>query len=226
MAAAWHGWARHLHLAREYWLLVPGYIAMGTDIGLTISPGTTDALGAAAPQQRSQASGIVQTVRQVGGVIGIAVLGAIVPTSRPPRRGRLHRAPTAAAMASPPVTERRRIDGGDGGRRSGVRAAARAGRAATPGLGGNRDGQCPSAARASGRPRPRPRPRSTRRDAASARRSLTPSFCIPRYRCLDGPHREDEAVGDLGVAEALRGQVDELGLAGESARPRWCRDRR
>jgi EmrB/QacA subfamily drug resistance transporter len=72
---AWLGW--HLHL-REYWWLVPGYIAMGTGIGLTISPGTTDALGAAAPQQRSQASGIVQTVRQVGGVIGIAVLGAIV----------------------------------------------------------------------------------------------------------------------------------------------------
>jgi EmrB/QacA subfamily drug resistance transporter len=71
----WLGW--HLHL-REYWWLVPGYIAMGTGIGLTISPGTTDALGAAVPQQRSQASGIVQTVRQVGGVIGIAVLGAIV----------------------------------------------------------------------------------------------------------------------------------------------------
>jgi EmrB/QacA subfamily drug resistance transporter len=72
---AWLGW--HLHL-REYWWLVPGYIAMGTGIGLTISPGTTDALGAAPARQRSQASGIVQTVRQVGGVIGIAVLGAIV----------------------------------------------------------------------------------------------------------------------------------------------------
>ncbi|HTU97375.1 MAG TPA: MFS transporter [Solirubrobacteraceae bacterium] len=72
---AWLGWHQHL---REYAWLVPGYVAMGTGIGLTISPGTTDALGAAAPQQRSQASGIVQTVRQVGGVIGIAVLGAIV----------------------------------------------------------------------------------------------------------------------------------------------------
>jgi EmrB/QacA subfamily drug resistance transporter len=72
---AWLGW--HLHL-REYWWLVPGYVAMGVGIGLTISPGTTDALGAAPATQRSQASGIVQTVRQVGGVIGIAVLGAIV----------------------------------------------------------------------------------------------------------------------------------------------------
>ncbi len=72
---AWLGW--HLHL-QEWTPLVPGYVAMGVGIGLTISPATTDALGAASPTERSQASGIVQTVRQVGGVIGIAVLGAIV----------------------------------------------------------------------------------------------------------------------------------------------------
>ena len=72
---AWLAW----HLPhREYALLIPGYVAMGTGIGLTISPGTTDALGAATPSERSQASGIVQTVRQVGGAVGIAVLGAIV----------------------------------------------------------------------------------------------------------------------------------------------------
>jgi hypothetical protein len=72
---AWPAW----HLPhREYALLIPGYLAMGSGIGLTISPGTTDALGAAAPSERSQASGIVQTVRQVGAAVGIAVLGAIV----------------------------------------------------------------------------------------------------------------------------------------------------
>ena len=72
---AWLGWHLPKH---EYWWLVPGYIVMGAGIGLTMSPGTTDALGAAQPGERSQASGIVQTVRQIGGVIGIAVLGAIV----------------------------------------------------------------------------------------------------------------------------------------------------
>jgi MFS family permease len=72
------GWlGLHLHL-REYGWLIPGYVAMGSGIGLTISPATTDALGAARPTERSQASGIVQTVRQIGGVIGIPVLGAIV----------------------------------------------------------------------------------------------------------------------------------------------------
>jgi EmrB/QacA subfamily drug resistance transporter len=78
LIAAGLAWlAMHLHL-REYSWLIPGYAAMGIGIGLTISPATTDALGAADMGERSQASGIVQTVRQIGGVIGIAVLGAIV----------------------------------------------------------------------------------------------------------------------------------------------------
>ena len=72
---AWLAWRLPLE---DYSWLIPGYAVMGAGIGMTISPATTDALGAAAPHERSQASGIVQTVRQVGGVIGIAVLGAIV----------------------------------------------------------------------------------------------------------------------------------------------------
>jgi MFS family permease len=75
LGLGWLGMQLHRH---EYAWLIPGYIAMGIGIGLTISPATTDALGAAAARERSQASGIVQTVRQIGGVIGIAVLGAIV----------------------------------------------------------------------------------------------------------------------------------------------------
>ena len=65
----------------EYAVLVPGYVTLGAGLGLTISPATTDALGAAAPRERSQASGLVQTIRQVGGVVGIAVLGAIVQSA-------------------------------------------------------------------------------------------------------------------------------------------------
>jgi EmrB/QacA subfamily drug resistance transporter len=72
---AWLGY--HLP-AHEYARLIPGYAVMGVGIGMTISPATTDTLSAAAPAERSQASGIVQTVRQIGGVVGIAVLGAIV----------------------------------------------------------------------------------------------------------------------------------------------------
>jgi EmrB/QacA subfamily drug resistance transporter len=63
---------------RRYELIVPGYVAIGIGLGLTISPGSTDAIATAPPPLRGAASGLVQTLRQVGGTVGIAVLGAIV----------------------------------------------------------------------------------------------------------------------------------------------------
>jgi MFS family permease len=57
---------------------VPGYVAIGIGLALTISPGSTDAIATAPPPLRGAASGLVQTLRQVGGTVGIAVLGAIV----------------------------------------------------------------------------------------------------------------------------------------------------
>ena len=62
----------------SYPWLIPGYVGMGIALGLAISPATTDALGIAAPADRSQASGVTQMMRQIGGAIGLAVLGAIV----------------------------------------------------------------------------------------------------------------------------------------------------
>lgn len=77
IAVAFAWLASRLHL-REYVELIPGYVALGIGLGLVISPATTDALGGAAPSERSQASGLIQTVRQLGGAVGLAVLGAIV----------------------------------------------------------------------------------------------------------------------------------------------------
>jgi MFS family permease len=62
----------------DYALLVPGYLLMGVGLALMITPTTTDALNAADPALRGQASGVVQTMRQVGGTVGIAILGTIV----------------------------------------------------------------------------------------------------------------------------------------------------
>jgi MFS family permease len=50
-----------------YGLLVPGYIAAGVGIALVMSPSNTDAMNAAPAELRGEASGVVQTVRQVGG---------------------------------------------------------------------------------------------------------------------------------------------------------------
>ncbi len=57
---------------------VPGMALTGFGLGLLLSPANTDALGRVSAAERSQASGLVQTVRQLGGTLGVAVIGAIV----------------------------------------------------------------------------------------------------------------------------------------------------
>jgi MFS family permease len=57
---------------------LPGMIVTGFGLGLLISPTNTDALGRVEVAERSQASGLMQTVRQLGGTLGIAVIGALV----------------------------------------------------------------------------------------------------------------------------------------------------
>ena len=62
----------------SYPLQVPGMVLTGFGLGLTISPTNTDALSRVGAAERSQASGVLQTVRQLGGTLGVAVVGAVV----------------------------------------------------------------------------------------------------------------------------------------------------
>ncbi|MTD15998.1 DHA2 family efflux MFS transporter permease subunit [Nakamurella sp. YIM 132087] len=57
---------------------IPGMVVMGLGLGLTLSPTNTDALARAGEDRRSQASGVVQTMRQLGGTLGVAVIGSVV----------------------------------------------------------------------------------------------------------------------------------------------------
>lgn len=75
---------------------LPGMVLVGLGLGLTLSPTNTDALGRVAEDQRSQASGVVQTVRQLGGTLGIAVIGSVVLLLSPRAPDR---AGTAVAIA-------------------------------------------------------------------------------------------------------------------------------
>jgi hypothetical protein len=63
---------------QDYWVLVPGFVLIGAGIGLVMSPTNTDAMSSAPLKLRGQASGTIQTVRQVGGTLGIALLGTLV----------------------------------------------------------------------------------------------------------------------------------------------------
>lgn len=62
----------------DYATQTPGMALVGIGLGLTLSPTATDALSRVADAERTQASGVVQTVRQLGGTLGIAVIGAVV----------------------------------------------------------------------------------------------------------------------------------------------------
>lgn len=70
-------WAASLPLL-AYLPQVPGMILTGVGLGLIMSPTNTDALSQVSAAQRSQASGIVQTARQLGGTLGVAIIGAVV----------------------------------------------------------------------------------------------------------------------------------------------------
>ena len=60
--------------------LVPGYVLMGVGIGQVMTPTNTDGMNSAEPRLRGQAGGVIQTLRQVGGTVGLAVMGAVVAT--------------------------------------------------------------------------------------------------------------------------------------------------
>jgi EmrB/QacA subfamily drug resistance transporter len=63
---------------QSYTLLAVGMAVLGTGIGFVMSPTNVDSMSRAGPAHRAQASGLVQTLRQVGGTLGVAVVGAAI----------------------------------------------------------------------------------------------------------------------------------------------------
>jgi EmrB/QacA subfamily drug resistance transporter len=74
---------------RDYAWLVPGYVAMGIGLGVMMTPANTDAMNAVAPAMRAQASAVLQTIRQVGATLGVAVMGTVVAHGQSRRIGEL-----------------------------------------------------------------------------------------------------------------------------------------
>ncbi|MEU2425577.1 MFS transporter [Streptomyces sp. NPDC007851] len=56
----------------------PGVVLVGFGLGLVLTPVNTDALDRVPADERPQASGIVHTVRQLGGTLGVAAVGAVI----------------------------------------------------------------------------------------------------------------------------------------------------
>jgi MFS family permease len=64
----------------QLFVVCTGLVLTGVGIGLLMTPMTTAALSAAPDVERGQASGLISTCRQLGGIIGVGVFSALITT--------------------------------------------------------------------------------------------------------------------------------------------------
>jgi EmrB/QacA subfamily drug resistance transporter len=60
-----------------YGVLVPAFVLGGTGMALVFAPAANAVLGAVRPEETGQASGANNAIRELGGVLGVAVLAAV-----------------------------------------------------------------------------------------------------------------------------------------------------
>ncbi len=149
----------------EYLVLVPGFVMAGIGMGLFFAPIANVVLSAVRPIEEGQASGATNTIREIGGVFGVAVLASVFSSAgsyeTPDHvRGR------ARAGCLGRVGDRR------GGRRRGARAAGPdPPRGDRPGRGDDHaSGHGPGPARAD----PRLNGRESRDEPGASRRARLP----------------------------------------------------
>jgi EmrB/QacA subfamily drug resistance transporter len=93
----------------SFWALLPGMLLGGVGTASTMAPVTAAAMASVRPDKAGVGSAVLNSMRQVGGSLGIAVMGAIIAASVPAGRGRPnpsdflagfhHALETAAAIA-------------------------------------------------------------------------------------------------------------------------------
>jgi EmrB/QacA subfamily drug resistance transporter len=66
-----------LQVDTSYWAIWPFYVLMGAGISMTMPSVSSAAMGAVDPTKAGVASGVVNSSRQVGGALGIAILGSV-----------------------------------------------------------------------------------------------------------------------------------------------------
>ncbi len=64
----------------SYWVMFPIFLMMGHGMGATMAPMTAAVMNSVGPQRAGLGSAMTNTSREVGGVLGIALLGAILTT--------------------------------------------------------------------------------------------------------------------------------------------------
>jgi EmrB/QacA subfamily drug resistance transporter len=69
-----------LEATSNFWDLLPGLLVGGFGMAITMAPTTSAAMGSVPIDQAGVGSAVINSMRQVGGSIGIAVMGALVAT--------------------------------------------------------------------------------------------------------------------------------------------------
>jgi len=67
-----------LNAGSDFWDLLPGLLVGGIGMGLSMTPTTSAAMGSVPVDKAGVGSAVLNSMRQVGGSLGIAVMGAIV----------------------------------------------------------------------------------------------------------------------------------------------------
>ena len=60
-----------------YGMFVPGFVMAGSGMAMVFAPAANAVLGSVRPDQAGQASGATNTIREIGGVLGVAVLATV-----------------------------------------------------------------------------------------------------------------------------------------------------
>jgi EmrB/QacA subfamily drug resistance transporter len=99
-------WFSRVGAHASFWNLLPGMLLGGVGMSSAMAPTTAAAMQSVRPEQAGVGSAVLNSMRQVGGSLGIAIMGAIVAASTRGRRdqaafltGFHHALETAAGLA-------------------------------------------------------------------------------------------------------------------------------
>jgi EmrB/QacA subfamily drug resistance transporter len=71
-------WFSQLGTSESFWSLLPGMLLGGVGMGVAMAPVTAAAMSSVRPDKAGVGSAVLNSMRQVGGSLGIAIMGAIV----------------------------------------------------------------------------------------------------------------------------------------------------
>jgi EmrB/QacA subfamily drug resistance transporter len=69
-----------LDASSSFWNILPGLVIGGFGMALTMAPTTSAAMGSVPVEKSGVGSAVINSMRQVGGSLGIAIMGALVAT--------------------------------------------------------------------------------------------------------------------------------------------------